>query len=75
MCGLCAGQCRKVVLSAASSNTNGAVGGIEGDEYRADLGRGKLRDHPLRAVGGPDTSAVTLPDTEVKKPSCRTFYF
>ena len=42
----------------------GAVGGIDVDQHRADLGGGKLGQDPLGVVGGPDSDVLALFDSD-----------
>jgi hypothetical protein len=48
-----------------------AIGGVDVDEDRADLGRRVLDDDPLRAVGRPDAHAVAHADPEAQQPGRR----
>ena len=48
-----------------------AVGGVDVDEDRADLGRRVLHEHPLGAVGRPDADAVARADPEMQQPGRR----
>ena len=45
----------------------GAVGRVDADQNRADLGRGILQLEPLGTVGGPDADPVALPDAAAQQ--------
>ena len=47
----------------------GAVGRVDVDQDRADLGGGVLRDRPLRAVGRPHPDPVALRDAGADQPA------
>ena len=51
-----------------------AIARVQVDQNGADLGGGKLRQHPFRAVGGPHPDPLALFDAQSHQPPRESFH-